>query len=141
MRTKFKLCKQRFLIKSLFLLSIILIGLDQISLGQVIIKGMLMRKDRSVPARGVKIIIAPRTKVAEKILDDLFFYGENIEQLRMLNAAIAISDENGIYYFNNVHEGRYILKVCETYGIKYNFSVRRDTVKLNKIKPLVAFYN
>ena len=106
--------------------------------GQVL-KGKLVFG--STPAKGIKVILVERTKSNEKITGNLFFYGDNLSQLKSMNAVVAITNNEGWYYFNKIRTGRYILKVCESYGTVYKFTVTEDKYEFKLIPELHATYN
>lgn len=116
-----------------------LVLLSAVSFGQVL-KGRLLFSDGS-PVKNVKVIIAPKNRFNQEITDSRnFFYGDNTSLLSKMQASVAITNEDGCYYFINIRSGRYILRVCERFGIVYNFKIIDDHYDFKLIPDKVAFY-
>lgn len=117
----------------------ILVIFSAVSFGQVL-KGRLLYSDGK-PVKNVKVIVAPRNRFNQEITDSRnFFYGDNISLLSKMNASTSITNEEGWYYFNKIKSGRYILRVCERFGIVYNFRITDDNYDFKLIADKVAFY-
>ena len=103
------------------------------------IKGRLTFKGNDL-AKGVKVLLVPRTGENEKIVSNNFFYGDDPNQLEKMHAGVTYSNSDGYYYFSKIKTGRYILKVCCSYGMVYKFSVPL-AYQVLLIKNLPASYN
>jgi len=101
-----------------------------------VLKGRLLYGHLGAPK--VKVIIAPRTKSNELITEDNFFYGDNQELLQKMNAIVTVTNADGYYFFNDIKQGKYIIKVCEPYGVTYKFSISEDNYNFKLIPDLHA---
>jgi len=113
------------------LITALIIG--QIAYGQTI-KGRLMYGSHGL-AKGVKVILVPRTPDTENITASSSFVGADLHQLDRMHAVISYTNNDGRYYFSNVHQGRYILKVCYRSGTVYKFTVP-STYQILQIRDL-----
>jgi len=94
--------------------------IGQATYGQTI-KGKLMYGSHGL-AKGMKVIIVPRTTESEGITASSSFVGADPRELDRMHALVSYTNNDGRYYFSNVHPGRYILKVCYRYGTVYKFT-------------------
>ncbi|SHN34234.1 carboxypeptidase-like regulatory domain-containing protein [Chitinophaga sp. CF418] len=121
------------------LILLFLVILPVVSFGQVL-KGRLLFSNGN-PVKNIKVIIAPRNRFNQQTTgSENFFYGDDPYLLSRMNAVVAVTNEDGYYYFNNIRSGRYILRVCERFGIVYNFKITDDNYDFKLIPDKVAFY-
>lgn len=96
---------------------------------------------RKGPAKYLKVILVPYNSTNESITGNLFFYGDDAEQLRKMGAQVTSTNNDGAYFFSNVKPGSYIIKVCERYGISYKCNATRFDNGVLNIADLNAVFN
>lgn len=106
---------------------------------QGVLQGKLIFSNANV-AKGYQVVIVPNTPANEQITNNQKFVGDNSQQLKQMNAQVAFTTNEGIYYFKGLPAGKYILKVCILNGYKYNFVINDNNYKLMAIKDLPATY-
>lgn len=93
------------------------------------------------PAKYLKVILVPYNSTNESITGNLFFYGDDAEQLRAMGAQVTSTNNDGAYFFSNVKPGSYIIKVCEKYGISYKCNAARFDNGVLHVADLNAVFN
>jgi len=106
---------------------------------QQVLKGRLFYGNN--PAKGAKVIIAPRSPLSETVTGDRYFYGNDQMQLRNMNAQVTVTNGDGWYYFSNIGTGSYIIKVCQPNGTVYRFTVAEAQYSFKFVPSLQATRN
>lgn len=107
---------------------------------QGVLQGKLTFGARANAAKGYQVAIMPTTPASEQTISNPNFTGNTPSQLKQLNALVAFTNNDGMYYFRGLPAGRYLLKVCTANGYKYNFVIDNSNYKLMTIKDLPAVY-
>jgi hypothetical protein len=107
--------------------------------GAQTIKGRLSFKGNDL-AKGLKVILVPRTTDNERITGNNFFLADDQNLLEKMHAVVSYTNNDGYYFFSKIRAGRYILKVCCAYGMVYKFTVP-NSYQVLVIKNLPASYN
>jgi hypothetical protein len=121
--------------KFLFLLSA-LTCCAFLALDAQVLKGRVMYG--TAAARGVKVVLAPNNSSNEMIISYPRFLGDDISQLRKMNAVVALTNNDGYYYFSNIRSGRWMIKVCVQQGTVYKFILLNDRYTIQLIPDLRA---
>jgi hypothetical protein len=131
--------------KNKLFLIVILVIFSNLKVNAQVIRGRLLysgsKSIKKIAAPNLQVILVPRTTSNEKTLDNLFFYCDNTEQLKSMNAKITLTDNAVFYNFNKIPKGKYILKVCDAYGILYKFTIVDNVYKTMFIPDKLATYN
>jgi hypothetical protein len=104
-----------------------------------IIKGKLyydLGNKKTKMGADLKIYLVPKTSPNASIVKSASTYTASCNE-QMLQSAknykVAVSDKGGYYYFTNVTQGSYLIKICTYYGGFYSFTIKssfRGTVNL-----------
>ena len=104
-----------------------------------IIRGKLyydLGSKKSKTGADLKIYLIPKITANATVVKNASAYTASCDE-KMLSSAknykVAISDKGGYYYFTNVTQGVYLIKICTYYGGYYSFTIKtnfRGTINL-----------
>ncbi len=104
-----------------------------------IIRGKLyydLGSKKSKTGTDLKIYLIPKIAANATVVKNASAYTASCDE-KMLSSAknykVAISDKGGYYYFTNVTQGVYLIKICTYYGGYYSFTIKtnfRGTINL-----------
>ena len=91
-----------------------------------------LKGDGDISETGVSVWIMPYNKQSKKLMKE---YGNcQTKDLNLLEAKEA-NYYNGVYFFNDVSPGKYLIKVCALYG---NCVVFKREEKFQTVKMLMS---
>ncbi|WP_462249244.1 hypothetical protein [Ferruginibacter sp.] len=97
-----------------------------------IIRGKLyydLGSKKSKTGADLRIYLIPKTAANTSVVKNASAYTASCDEKMLCSAKnykVTISDKGGYYYFTNVTQGIYLIKICTYYGGYYSFTIKTN---------------
>jgi hypothetical protein len=104
------------------------------------LKGRIIKYDKN-PCPQVAVILIPFNDENRKALSgNNIIYCDDVHQINEWHAKITLTNSSGYYYFYDLENGKYLLKVCKFANPYQEVSVNSNTTSTQTIQDIAIAY-